>query len=262
MDQGNEETDISTQYRLNKYNNKAILSNQPPICSYGIILYKFENSVKKYLMIRRKHTFGFIVIVRGKYTVHDSHQLQIEVDKLTSYEKECILNNSFDDNWDYLWNGYYPQQYNKEKSYAQYRYNVHIDKIKEFIVSSSTKWLEPEWEFPKGRLHVSEPNLNGAIREFTEETNIPLSEITIIKNLYPFEEIYVSSNNKVYKNTYYLAKFTSKYECNLNRFQIEEVSKMEWMDESECIHHIRPYNTEKKMLIRNINSVIHNYLVI
>jgi len=198
----------------NNINNNNILSQhqdtrqsqhqyQQPICSYGIILYKYEDDIKKYLMICRKHTFGFIVIVRGKYIIKDDQQLQIEVDKLTLYEKDMILNNSFEDNWDYLWVGHYHQKYNREKNYAISRYNLHIEKIKELILLSTTKWLEPEWEFPKGRLHMGESMLNGALREFTEETNIPSTEITIIKNLYPFEELYVSSNDKIYKNTYY-----------------------------------------------------------
>jgi len=213
-------------------------------------------------MIRRKHTLGFIVLIRGKYTINDNHQLQIEVNRLTVDEKQRILNNTFDDNWDYLWIGHYHHKYNKEKTYAMNRYNLNIERIKELILASSTNWLEPEWEFPKGRLHIGESMLTGALREFTEETNIMFSDITIIKNLYPFEEIYISSNDKVYKNTYYLAKFTSKKECDLTKFQVEEVSKMDWFNESECIHNIRPYNTEKKILIRNINKVIHNYLVV
>jgi len=255
----------NNKYDNNKYDNLSQQQqqhNQQPICSYGIILYKYEDNIKKYLMIRRKHTFGFIVIVRGKYVIKTDQQLQIEVDKLTLYEKDRILNNSFDDNWDYLWVGHYHQKYNREKHYAFSKYNLYIEKIKELILLSSTKWLEPEWEFPKGRLHMGESIMNGALREFTEETNIPISDITLIKNLYPFEEIYLSSNDKVYKNTYYLAKFTSKKECDLTKFQVEEVSKMDWFNESECIHNIRPYNTEKKILIRNINKVIHNYLVV
>ena len=233
-----------------------------PICSYGIILYKYQDNEKKYLMIRRKHTLGYIVLIRGKYTLHNTQKIQIEVDRLTMEEKEKILNNTFDENWDYLWTGHYTQKYNKEKTYAHSRYNANFDKIKECILASSTRWLEPEWEFPKGRLHMDETMLNGALREFTEETNISFTDIKVVKNLYPFEEIYISSNDKLYKNTYYLAKYTSTRECDLTKFQIEEVSKMKWMTEPECIQNIRPYNTEKKILIRNINNVIHNYLVV
>ena len=170
--------------------------------------------------------------------------------------------NTFDENWEYLWIGQYHQKYNKEKHFANSKYNTHIDKIKELIGSSSTNWEEPEWEFPKGRLHIGEDMLSGALREFTEETNIPQSDIRIIGNLYPFNEEYISSNDKIYKNTYYLAKYISTTDCNLSNFQIEEVSKMEWMDESECISNIRPYNTEKKILIRNINNALHRYFVI
>lgn len=245
--------------RPNIYNKQPMYQ---PIRSFGIILYKHEEDKHKYLMIRRKHTLGFIVLIRGKYILYNETQLKTEVDRLTVYEKNLILNNTFDENWEYLWIGQYHQKYNKEKHFANSKYNTHIDKIKELIGSSSTNWEEPEWEFPKGRLHIGEDMLNGAMREFTEETNIPQSDIRIIGNLYPFNEEYISSNDKIYKNTYYLAKYISNTDCNLNNFQIEEVSKMEWMDESECISNIRPYNTEKKILIRNINNALHRYFVI
>ena len=45
----------------------------------------------------------------------------------------------------------------------------------------------------------------------------------------------------------------------LNNFQVTEVSKLEWKTLDECLESIRPYNLEKKKLIKNINKVLQEY---
>jgi hypothetical protein len=45
----------------------------------------------------------------------------------------------------------------------------------------------------------------------------------------------------------------------LNNYQITEVSKIEWKNYSDCLNSIRPYNLEKKELIKNINKVLQEY---
>jgi hypothetical protein len=49
-------------------------------------------------------------------------------------------------------------------------------------------------------------------------------------------------------------------ECiDLNNFQKTEVSKLEWKTIDNCLEYIRPYNLEKKQLIKNINKVLTEY---
>ena len=38
-----------------------------PKCSYGIILYKKKKTQFELLMIRRRHTLGFVQFIRGRY---------------------------------------------------------------------------------------------------------------------------------------------------------------------------------------------------
>ena len=54
-----------------------------------------------------------------------------------------------------------------------------------------------------------------------------------------------------------------KYENSLvlNRFQKSEVSKMEWVNIDLCLEKIRPYNLEKKNLIRKVNNCLEKYAV-
>ncbi len=43
--------------------------------------------------------------------------------------------------------------------------------------------MEPEWGFPKGRRIRCESDLDCALREFNEETNIPQDSIHVFKNI-------------------------------------------------------------------------------
>ena len=47
------------------------------------------------------------------------------------------------------------------------------------------------------------------MREFTEESGVPISYLNIFKNVIPLEEIYTGSNGINYKNTFFFAELTS-----------------------------------------------------
>ena len=136
--------------------------------------------------------------------------------------------------------------------------NDEIISLKYLIDNSNTSWVDPEWEFPKGRRNYQEKDLDCAIREFEEETGYSYENIHIIENLIPFEEIFIGSNHKSYKHKYFLA-YMDKYRDIPENYQKSEVSKLEWKTIDECLECIRPYNLEKKQLIMNINKVLQEY---
>ena len=80
----------------------------------------------------------------------------------------------------------------------------------------------------------------------------------MIENILPFEETFIGTNHKSYKHKYFIA-CAKKDTINLNNFQISEVSKIEWKTLDECLNIIRPYNLEKKNLIKNINNVLQEF---
>ena len=79
----------------------------------------------------------------------------------------------------------------------------------------------------------------------------------LLKNIIPFDEIFTGSNFKSYKNRYFLG-YVNNTQYTQN-FQKCEVSKMKWVDLEECIKIIRPYNIEKKEIIKRIDKVLHKY---
>ena len=232
-----------------------------PIISSGIISFKKENNVNKYLMICRKDSLGFVDFMRGKYNINNVPHIINLINEMTISEKKMILENNFEYLWKYLWGNYVGNQYKNEEKSSKEKFN----KLKNGIVNnitmqflmnqSDTNWTEPEWGFPKGRRDRDEKDIKCAIREYMEETGHPLHSFEIIQNILPFEEYFTGSNLKSYKHKYYLAYIKDKYLDN-NNFQQSEVSQIRWCTIDECLQLIRPYSIEKKKIIKNIDNFL------
>ena len=239
-----------------------------PITSYGIIVFSSSMEGIQYLMIRRKDSFGYIDFIRGKYSINNLAQLNTIIDEMSIDEKNRILTMPFDLLWSEMWGDsniqYKNEEYSSKKKFENIREGLLVnDKLvtlNDIVKTSKTKWIETEWEFPKGRRNQKEKDLDCALREFEEETGISKIDINIIENVLPFEEMFIGSNHKSYKHKYFLA-FMEKNDTNfnLNNFQKTEVSKLEWKTIDNCLESIRPYNLEKKRLIQNINKVLQEY---
>ena len=230
-----------------------------PITRCGIILFRIHEDKLQFLMIRRKDSFGYIDIIRGKYSMSNMIQLQTIVDEMSIAEKDRLTGTSFSSLWKQMWGD--TSHYNNEDISASKKFDI-IKKginedgvtLYELIRRSTTSWSETEWEFPKGRRERKEKEIQCALREFEEETGIEKNRIKIIENLLPFEETYIGTNHKSYKHKYLLA-FT-KDKTSLNNFQKSEVSKIEWKTYEDCMLSIRPYHLEKKKIITNIYNVL------
>jgi len=258
---------------INVCNNCGKLGHQfnqckLPIISYGIILFeKLHDNEYKYLMIRRKDSFGFIDFIRGKYTTYNINQIQNIVNEMSNDEKKRILHENFEILWKEMWSDAPSSHYKNEEMSSFKKFenlksgivvNDKIINIYDIINNSDTSWEETEWEFPKGRKNYKEKDLECALREFEEETGISSINVNIIENILPFEETFIGTNFKAYKHKYFLACVKDN-SVDLNNFQKTEVSKLEWKSYDECINSIRPYNLEKKKLITNINKVLQEY---
>lgn len=240
-----------------------------PVISYGIILFRPSLNGLQFLMLRRKDSFGYIDFIRGKYSPYNIDHIQSIINEMSIYEKEKILNETFDNLWKNMWGNvsnlqYRSEEFTSSKKFEIIKSGIILDNIKitlkDIVEKSNTKWTETEWEFPKGRRNYQEKDIDCAIREFEEETGITKSDISIIENVVPFEEIFIGTNHKSYKHKYFLAYFNEKCcENNLENYQKSEVSKLEWKTFDKCLESIRPYSLEKKQLITNINKVLQEY---
>ena len=238
-----------------------------PITSIGIILVDTCGPENKFLMIRRKDTLGYIDFIRGRYPYNNINYLMNIINEMTEDEKDQITNYDFDTLWINLWgkntglNNFTEQKSSKDKFELLQKgisINGEIYSIFDLINSSTNKWREPEWGFPKGRRNFNEKDYDCGCREFEEETGISRKYISIIDNIMPLEEIFSGSNYKSYKHKYFVATLNTK-DINISNFQKTEVSKVEWKPYSSAINSIRPYNLEKIDIIKQINSILTKY---
>lgn len=242
-----------------------------PITSVGVIAYRIHNNQKEYLMIRRKDTLGFIDFMRGKYSVNNKDYIMNMLKQMTQDEKENLDTLSFDDLWLSVWGSHrLSNQYKQEESISKNKfqsmkdgiynkqqfYNLHIliEESKQY-----TLWKEPEWGFPKGRRNFQEKDFDCALREFKEETGVPVDYLHSIQNIFPFEENFTGSNYKSYKHKYFVSFI--KYEDSLNTYKIQdtEVSELKWLTYENALKNIRCYNLEKKNVLENLHNILTSY---
>lgn len=244
-----------------------------PITSIGIIAYKKINDVIWYLLIRRKHSLGFIDFMRGKYPLYDKLYLINIINEMTLEEKELLLTKDFDYLWEYIWGKHTNMQYRVEEKTSKNKFNslqigIKLNKLEYNLKSlieedSITQWNETEWGFPKGRRNYLEKDLQCALREFEEETGYNKNELNIILNIHPYEEIFTGSNYKSYKHRYYIAHMNSNIQ-DVNEIipGNYEVSKIGWYTYEESCKLIRPYNLEKLSILKKVNNILTKYKII
>jgi hypothetical protein len=250
----------------------ATVSNKIQTTTDSIDLSDSTNKSKnefEYLMIQRVDSFGYIEFMRGKYSVHNYQFLKNIIDEMTIQEKHNILTKPFDELWILLWGEYSGLQYRGEKQvskskYLQLKSGVELGgvyyNLQSLITSSTTQWETAEWGFPKGRRNHQEKDIDCAFREFTEETGYSKEYLKQIFNIIPYEEIFIGSNMKCYKNKYFLSYMNSNI-INTRGYQKSEVKNMKWLTYDECMKVIRPYNIEKKNMLTSINNTLHKFYI-
>ena len=266
----------STYQFCNNCGKQGHLFNQcnKPIISSGVIAFrrnKGDANEFEYLMICRKDSLGYIDFLRGKYPLYSKSYILTLINEMTTEEKGRLFAQTFEDLWKHLWGDFIGIQYrgeerNAKEKFIQIKRGIQVCDgsgydLESLIEESTTAWETPEWGFPKGRRNYQENDVACALREFEEETGYEKNTISLIKNLLPFDEIFIGSNLKSYKHVYFLGHISNTITPS-TAFQKSEVSQMNWFTLDECKKRIRIYDIEKLQLIDNINNVLQSYRLI
>lgn len=220
----------------------------------------------KFLMIQRKDTMGYIDLVRGKYDTRPNHEkekydkIMVCLNEMTKFEKDNLLNKSFDEIWDELWVNHNSKTFLNEYKAAKEKFNSLP--LKDLINQSTTTFIWNEFGFAKGRRNMRERNIECAEREFFEETGFSKDCYDFIKNYPIITEEFIGTNNVKYKHIYYLVKIKDNVHPPkidiLNKVQTGEVSNIGWFTIDECLQLIRPYDTAKSQVIKKVYDDIIN----
>lgn len=240
-----------------------------PITSYGIILFnRNKNNDIKYLCVRRKVSHNFMEFMIGKYDLNDISFLNTMFSEMTINERWKILNLTFENLWNDLWGNARrrnkfcynesEEKYNKLKTGFYHDCGLFIN-LEYIVQNNECNFQEPEWGFPKGKRNFKEKNLEVALREFSEETNLNTNKIKIITSINSIYEVFTASNNKKYKHIYYVAcsdDLEDVYISNENENQIKEIGDIKWFSLDEIFGKLRNCDIEKKKMIKKLNNII------
>lgn len=227
-----------------------------PITSLGIVAFRRspEHGIQ-WLLIRRRVSIGFIEIMRGKYVVGDVSGLQVLVDQATLDERQQLLLRPFADLWRDLWNGPASRRYHQEYEQARLKFERLRSSgvLRTTVAASGTRWMEPEWGFPKGRRSSTESELACALRETYEEAGVRRQDLRVLE-IEPLLEEYRGSNGICYRHRYWVAEAHPTLEVSMdptNMDQRREISDVRWCSLEEARTLIRDYNREKHAVLES-----------
>lgn len=211
----------------------------------------------KVLMIRRKDSMSFAEFMRGKYDINDETYVARLFSNMTIREQASLVCQPFDVLWKQIWGD--------DRSSPDYLISKEkFEKIdKSYLLTKYlSSYVEPEWGFPKGKRIRGETDLDCAIREFTEETNIPRDAYVVFKNIL-LEETFVGLNNVQYRHVYFVALLKKPELVNIGQkftlMQRREISGIGWKSFSEAEELIRPHHTERLEMLSQLKSVVETF---
>lgn len=233
-----------------------------PVLSCGIILVESPHlpinpETTRLLMIRRKDSMSFAEFMRGKYDPTNNEYVGRLIGNMTISEQRLIATESFETVWKSLWgddhmSGDYAMSHGKFDQ---------LDRVG-LVENNKSTYEEPEWGFPKGRRIRGESDVDCAIREFGEETNIPRDSYVVLRNI-RLEETFEGLNGIAYRHVYFVALLKNPEMLNLNQrftpMQRREISGIAWKSFAECDGLVRPHHVQRKAMIQELRSVIDTF---
>lgn len=237
-------------------------------------LEKFCNIKDKiqFLMVRRKDTLGYSEFIRGRYVPDNCEAIIFLFEQMTQDEINKIAKCTFDELWVDFWgikntsNTYF---YEREYQSSKEKFNLlkktnkkyNILGLDFYTTNVKPDWEVPEWGFPKGRRDKVESDLECAKREFKEEAGFDINDIVLI-NKPPLVEDLIGTNGVRYRHNYYLALVTSGKKLEISESQKNEIGDIGYFTYEEAISKIRPYHTEKKIIVTKLYNHIINKLLL
>lgn len=244
--------------------------------SYGIALCRYINGEPEVIMIKKRYTYYFFEFVLGKYQRNDNRYLTKLFNNMTYQEKMDILSLKFDTLWYKIWleipsraanrDSSYPSRqkeagfnekrytYNYTKSKSKFESNFlndHGDRLRKLINNSSN--TETIWEIPRGRKLANEKEVDGAMREFFEETAIDSRKYNILWHVNPIVNSY-RDDGVIYKTTYFIAVLDENQKpwqpkLNFNSYdQILEIEAIKWVSKRDLNTLLLNQKTKKRTI--------------
>lgn len=233
-----------------------------PVLSCGILLIDKPNlpvnpADINLLMIRRKDSMSFTEFMRGKYDAENTEYVARLLKNMTLKEQANVASETFETLWRGLWG---EDRMSADFAVSREKFNQ-LDRYG-LVRDNLSEYTEPEWGFPKGRRARGESDLDCALREFAEETNIPRNAFIVLKNII-LEETFMGLNGIRYRHVYFIALLKQPGLVDLKQkftpMQRREISGIAWKTLAETDALIRPHYVERKNMIEQLKVVLQSY---
>jgi 8-oxo-dGTP pyrophosphatase MutT (NUDIX family) len=264
-----------------------------PVFSYGVIAFRHSNpnwnqvdllssddsnfsgfkyTDLEFLLIQRKHSIGYIEMIRGKYKINDIQYILEQISGTTLIERNKLETLSFNDLWKDVW-GEENQKYKNDLEHGKLKFETlkqgilcpetnKVITLKSLIATTPCKWDTPEWGFPKGRRNIGESDSACAAREFREETGLTSDQFCIFENMDPIRETFFGNNNVQYCHVYSIAWIPSHTDItfkNDNYLLCQEIGDIGWFSLDNAFNRIRSTNIEKREILIRTSTILRNF---
>jgi 8-oxo-dGTP pyrophosphatase MutT (NUDIX family) len=244
--------------------------------SYGIALCRnnpVQNNRFEILMIKRRVSYQFFNFVVGKYKPANDSDLIRLFSGMSYYEKMDIISLRFDILWHRIWRNNPIKKYDMKHFYVsdcgeqtdqskiyhqkrnKFENNFFPDNGKRLRnLINQSEHSDTLWEIPKGAKHKNESQIEGAVREFFEETNIEESKFRILYDIEPIVNTIIDEG-VTYIQYYYIAvpKCNLNIKINYNNYdQISEIEDIKWVSYEELNFIYLNKNNKLKELFKSI----------
>lgn len=246
-----------------KTNIKSHIFNITPTTPSELNVLSQAMSSIKFLLVQRKHSLGYVDFLRGKYRIDNIDGINFLFQHMNQNEINKIKSESFDDLWNNLWNNdedklnhIHKEYITAKQKFESLKNSSEIELNLDFYVNNvQSLYKFNEWGFPKGRKSKFENSKDCAIREFSEETNIPKEKIRFIDMIEPIEENLIGTNGIKYRHIYYIAEIKEDYLPEINGNN--EIGDLNYFSYNDATSVIREYHVDKKEVL---TSVYYYYL--
>ena len=167
----------------------------------------------------------------------------------------------FDILWNNLWDSNNIRNKNHHKEYLNSKQKFYQLKLShnDILIETKPTYNFNEWGFPKGRRESYEPDLVCAIREFEEETTLTEDNYIILEKCKSIRENLIGTNGIAYAHNYFLSILNNN--MSVENESNREIGQTQVLNLSECLEKIRPYHKNKIRIVKNIYTIINNFLL-
>lgn len=154
----------------------------------------------RFLLISKKYSYAYYDFIHSKYNISQNGKIAKLLNEMSQKEYDNILTKPYKDLWSNLHNK--PFLPENEKKFNEVKRKIKANDL----LLNKDHFIYPEWEFPKGSKNENDiDDLNTAIREFKEETNLKDDDFIVYNNISPIIENFIGSDEHYYTYYYYIA---------------------------------------------------------